>query len=147
MSIDSVAKHRLAEHPNQIKEAVMAGASHPPVIIYTTPTCPDCWALKAWLAREGMAFEERDLTDPTPVLSEASVGARWRSGFVTDAIATDLQDFDGWKAYVAGPPPMLEAAMQISTAPLRSGDLHADVFFTPREVSARKQVPGLSGDI
>lgn len=42
----------------------MAGASHPPVIIYTTPTCPDCWALKAWLAREGVAFEERDLTDP-----------------------------------------------------------------------------------
>ena len=42
----------------------MASASHPKVIIYTTPTCPDCWALKAWLAREGIAFEERDLSDP-----------------------------------------------------------------------------------
>lgn len=68
----------------------------------------------------------------TPVLSDAPVGGRWRTGFVTEAIAKDLQDLDGWKAYVAGPPPMVEAAMQISTARgLRSEDLHADVFFTP----------------
>ena len=61
---------------------------------------------------------------------------RWRTGFVTDAVAEDLQDFDGWKAYVAGPPPLVEAAMQISTARgLRSEDLHADVFFTPGEAS------------
>lgn len=42
----------------------MASASHPQVIIYTTPTCPDCWALKAWLEREEVAFEERDLLYP-----------------------------------------------------------------------------------
>lgn len=72
----------------------------------------------------------------TPVLSDAPLGGCWRTGFVTDAVAKDLQDFDGWKAYVAGPPPMVEAAMQISTARgLRSEDLHADVFFTPGEAS------------
>ena len=48
----------------------MASASHPRVIIYTTPTCPDCRALKAWLEREGIAFEERDLTDPK-IMAEA----------------------------------------------------------------------------
>lgn len=42
----------------------MANASHPQVIIYTTPTCPDCRALKTWFDREEIAFEERDLTDP-----------------------------------------------------------------------------------
>lgn len=42
----------------------MASAAHPDVIIYTTPTCPDCRMLKTWLEREGIAFEERDLTDP-----------------------------------------------------------------------------------
>ncbi|TCV97716.1 CDP-4-dehydro-6-deoxyglucose reductase/ferredoxin-NAD(P)+ reductase (naphthalene dioxygenase ferredoxin-specific) [Luteibacter rhizovicinus] len=73
----------------------------------------------------------------TAVLSDAPFEARWRTGFVTDAVAKDLQDFDGWKAYVAGPPAMVEAAMQISTARgLRSEDLHADVFFTPGEASA-----------
>lgn len=48
----------------------MASASHPKVIIYTTPTCPDCWALKAWLNKEGIAFEERDLSDPK-IMAEA----------------------------------------------------------------------------
>ena len=48
----------------------MASASHPQVILYTTPTCPDCRALKAWLEREGIAFEERDLTDPR-IMAEA----------------------------------------------------------------------------
>lgn len=48
----------------------MTSATHPPVIVYTTPTCPDCWALKAWLNREGVAFEERDLTVPQ-IMAEA----------------------------------------------------------------------------
>ncbi|EIU1655446.1 MULTISPECIES: glutaredoxin family protein [Pseudomonadota] len=34
------------------------------LLLYTTPTCPDCLALKRWLASQGIAFEERDLTDP-----------------------------------------------------------------------------------
>ena len=35
-----------------------------PVLIYTTPTCPDCHALKRWLAEQSVEYEERDLTDP-----------------------------------------------------------------------------------
>jgi glutaredoxin len=41
-----------------------------PVTIYTTPTCPDCRALKQWLAELGVPYEERDLTDPA-VANEA----------------------------------------------------------------------------
>ena len=48
----------------------MAIGSRPRVIVYTTPTCPDCRTLKAWLEREGIAFEERDLTDPK-IMAEA----------------------------------------------------------------------------
>ncbi len=48
----------------------MASASHPPVLIYTTPACPDCRALKAWLEREEIAFEERDLSNPK-IMAEA----------------------------------------------------------------------------
>ena len=51
---------------------------------------------------EGLAQRHPNLTF-TPVLSDAPLGVRWRTGFVTDAVAKDLQDFDGWKAYVAGP--------------------------------------------
>jgi len=37
---------------------------HTSVILYTTPTCPDCHALRAWLTNRGVPFTERDLTDP-----------------------------------------------------------------------------------
>lgn len=53
----------------------MTNVSHPKVIIYTTATCPDCWALKAWLERQGIAFEERDLSDP-----QISAEAKARTG-------------------------------------------------------------------
>ena len=67
----------------------------------------------------------------TPVLSEGRSGS-YRSGYVSTAVAEDHRDLDGWKAYVAGPPAMVEATMEATTrAGLRSQDLHADVFFTP----------------
>lgn len=68
----------------------------------------------------------------TPVLSEQTEGTQYRSGFVTRAVGEDLSDLDGWKAYVAGPPLMVDAAMETTFARgLRKEDMHADVFFTP----------------
>jgi naphthalene 1,2-dioxygenase ferredoxin reductase component len=67
----------------------------------------------------------------TPVLTEAKSGT-YRTGMVSTAVAEDMGDLDGWKAYVAGPPAMVEATMAVATAKgLRSQDLHADIFFTP----------------
>jgi len=42
----------------------------PQVIIYSTPTCPDCRALKSWLSGLDVLFEERDLSDPR-IMAEA----------------------------------------------------------------------------
>lgn len=49
---------------NSPKGKTMSDASTPHILIYTTPTCPDCHALKRWLSEQGIAYEERDLTDP-----------------------------------------------------------------------------------
>lgn len=66
-----------------------------------------------------------------PVLSEEH-GPGFRPGYVADAVAEDLRDLDGWKAYLAGPPPMVDAAGPILLERgLRAADIHADVFFTP----------------
>ncbi len=55
----------------------MTRSTHLPVVVYTTPTCPDCRMLKAWLEREGVAFEERDLTDPKIMVeAKARTGVR-----------------------------------------------------------------------
>lgn len=36
----------------------------PWIEIFTTPTCPDCLALKRWLKAQKLPFVERDLRDP-----------------------------------------------------------------------------------
>lgn len=67
----------------------------------------------------------------TPVLSDTSSHAH-RTGLLADVIAADCRDLTGWKAYLAGPPAMVETVMQVSReAGIGAGDLHADVFFTP----------------
>lgn len=81
----------------------------------------------------------------TAVLSEQGDITQHRSGFVTQAVIEDFSEFDGWKAYVAGPPPMVDAAMEATFARgLRREDMHADVFFTP-ENSPEAQEAALVG--
>ena len=43
------------------KQHVDRGASL--IELFTTPCCPDCLALKAWLSRQRIAFVEHDLTN------------------------------------------------------------------------------------
>lgn len=71
-----------------------------------------------------------------PVLSEDQYSDRFRRGFVTNAIAEDLADLDGWKAYMAGPPAMIDVAGPLlQSRGLRNEDIHADVFFMPEDAA------------
>ena len=73
----------------------------------------------------------------TPVLSLPSGPTARRTGFVHDAVAADLGDTDGMKAYLAGPPPMVEAAAALLAARgVRREDIHADAFYTEAEKAA-----------
>lgn len=116
-----------------IVEAAMARGMKQPIHVYFgVRSDRDLYLVDHF---EALAQRHPNLTF-TPVLSKAPLGASWRTGFVTEAIAKDIQDLDGWKAYVAGPPPMVEAVMRIGTERgLRPEDLHVDVFFTPVEAS------------
>jgi CDP-4-dehydro-6-deoxyglucose reductase/ferredoxin-NAD(P)+ reductase (naphthalene dioxygenase ferredoxin-specific) len=53
-------------------------------------------------------------------------------------IAADLADLDGAKAYLAGPPPMVEAATALlaETRGMRRQDIHADAFYSEAEKAA-----------
>jgi len=48
-----------------------------------------------------------------PVLSAPEGTTQRRSGMVTDAIAADFSDLSGFTAYLAGPPPMVDAARSV----------------------------------
>ncbi len=41
-----------------------------PVTLFTTPGCPDCRAVRAWLDQRHVHYTERDLSDPA-VMAQA----------------------------------------------------------------------------
>ena len=71
----------------------------------------------------------------TPVVGEAA-GSGQRSGLVHDAVAADFASFDGCKAYLAGPPALVEAATALfEQRGMRRADIHADAFYTAAEMA------------
>jgi CDP-4-dehydro-6-deoxyglucose reductase/ferredoxin-NAD(P)+ reductase (naphthalene dioxygenase ferredoxin-specific) len=69
-----------------------------------------------------------------PVLSEPLRPTKRRSGLVHDAVAADWHGFDGCKAYLAGPPIMVNAATEMLRARgMHDEDIHADAFYTEAE--------------
>ena len=58
-------------------------------------------------------------------------------GLVTDVVARDVRDVTGMKAYLAGPPVMVEAASELLAARGMAGrDIHADAFYTEADRQA-----------
>lgn len=54
----------------------------PEIIVYSTPACPDCRALKAWLTSRGRAWAEKDMSDPA-IMAEAKMRTGVRVAPVT----------------------------------------------------------------
>lgn len=64
------------------------------------------------------------------VVAGGARAAGQRSGLVTEAVAEDWQDLTGWRAYLCGAPPMVEAASLLLTRKGVTPDqLHADAFY------------------
>jgi NAD(P)H-flavin reductase len=64
------------------------------------------------------------------VLSEPASGSRRRRGLVLQVVAQDLADTAGYKAYLAGPPPMVEAVGGVLLGMgMARHDIHADALF------------------
>lgn len=53
-----------------------------------------------------------------------------RSGLVTDAVVNDWKDLSGWRAYLCGAPPMVEAAaMLVKQRGIQPEHVYADAFY------------------
>ena len=54
-----------------------------------------------------------------------------RRGLVTEAMDEDLRDLGGWRAYLFGSPPMVEAAtLLVRRKAIEPARIHADAFYT-----------------
>ena len=86
-----------------------------------------------------------------PVLSNARAGGRRRQGTPDQALAQDFRDLAGCKAYLAGPPALVEAAVaRLLGLGLSEDDIHADPFYGDAEMAARRageKPPGGPGSL
>ena len=74
-----------------------------------------------------------------PVVAEPLGASRWRTGVVGDAVLADIPDLSASKTYLAGPPPMVEAAIaQLRARGLPTADIHADPFYSEEENRRRR---------
>lgn len=77
-----------------------------------------------------------------PVLSEGGASTL-RQGLVHEAVAQDFDEVDGCKAYLAGPPVMVEAAtLMLEQRGMRRADIHADAFYTAAEMATAGKKTG-----
>lgn len=64
------------------------------------------------------------------VVAMGNDDARRRSGLVTDAVAADWNSLAGWRAYLCGAPPMVEAAtLLVQEKGVLPEHIHADAFY------------------
>jgi len=72
-----------------------------------------------------------------PVLSQPSRPTLRRTGLLHEAVRADHASFAGWKAYLAGPPALVEAASaMLAECHMVPEDIHADAFYTEAEKAA-----------
>lgn len=64
------------------------------------------------------------------VVSTGNAAPGQRSGLVTDAVAQDRKNLVGWRAYLCGAPPMVEAAaMLVKNKGVLAEHVYADAFY------------------
>jgi naphthalene 1,2-dioxygenase ferredoxin reductase component len=64
------------------------------------------------------------------VLSQPSGTSARRTGLLSEVAPDDFNSLDGFKTYVAGPPPMVEAMQQkLEARGVARRDIHADAFY------------------
>lgn len=67
------------------------------------------------------------------VVTSCGNAATQRCGRVTDAIEQDHGDLSGWRAYLCGSPPMVEAATVVARRKgIAVAHVHADAFYAQR---------------
>jgi ferredoxin-NAD(P)+ reductase (naphthalene dioxygenase ferredoxin-specific) len=77
----------------------------------------------------GLAQRHPNLTVHV-VITEGSDNALLRSGIVTEAVAQDWSSLAGWRAYLCGAPPMVDAATLLARdRGIDTDHIYADAFY------------------
>ncbi len=117
----------LAPIKSTVEEALAQGARQPIHLYFGVRAERDLYLLDHFAA---LAAKHPNLR-VVPVLSEPDAPAGRRTGFLSEAIGKDFPDLDGFKAYLAGPPIMVETCTRVlKHLGLARQNCHADAFYT-----------------
>lgn len=110
-----------------VRGALQAGMRNPIHLYFGVRTRADAYGL-AWLDE---LADRHDGLRVHLVVAAGSADAGHRSGLVTHAVAADWSGLGGWRVYLCGAPPMVEAgtflARRLGADPEH---IHADAFYT-----------------
>jgi ferredoxin-NAD(P)+ reductase (naphthalene dioxygenase ferredoxin-specific) len=111
-----------------ILRGAVAGGMPNPVHLYVGVRSPrDLYGLD-WL---GALASEHAQLKVNIVVTSGGNPREHRCGLVTEAIADDLAHLQGWRAYLCGSPPMVEAATVLARRKgIDAAHIHADAFYT-----------------
>lgn len=110
-----------------VRGALAEGMKNPIHVYFGVRTPRDVYGLE-WLA--DVAKDHPDLHVHVVVSTEHGLPS-FRTGMVTDAIQQDWSSLDGWRAYIAGAPVMVEAAtLMLKQKGMAAEHIYADAFYS-----------------
>jgi ferredoxin-NAD(P)+ reductase (naphthalene dioxygenase ferredoxin-specific) len=110
-----------------IVRGALAGGMRNPIHVYFGVRSPQDVYGAQWL--EQLA-RDHDNLQVHLVIGAGNVDPGMRSGLVTDAVYADWPDLSGWRAYLCGAPPMVEAAsMMVKKKGVLAEHVYADAFY------------------
>lgn len=109
-----------------VRGALAHGMPNPIHLYFGVRSPQDVYGLE-WLEQLG---RDHPRLHVHVVVGAGNDNPAWRSGLVTDAFNDDWADLDGWRAYLCGAPPMVEAAtMMIKRKGVLPEHVYADAFY------------------
>jgi ferredoxin-NAD(P)+ reductase (naphthalene dioxygenase ferredoxin-specific) len=110
-----------------LRGAIAQGMKNPIHLYFGVRSPRDVYGMP-WL--EQLKREHPGLTVHVVVTSGGNPATQ-RCGLVTDAIEQDHSDLNGWRAYLCGSPPMVEAATVVARRRgIAAEHIYADAFYT-----------------
>ena len=120
----------LAPMKSIVETALAKGAKQPITLFLGGRDADELYLVEHF---EALARKHRNFSF-MPVLSDPSRPGPHRTGHLSALVAGLLGDPDGVKAYLAGPPAMVEATTQsLHARGVRARDIHADAFYSEAE--------------
>jgi ferredoxin-NAD(P)+ reductase (naphthalene dioxygenase ferredoxin-specific) len=109
-----------------VRGALAAGMEQPIHLYFGVRTQRDVYGL-AWLKHLQLRYANLHVH---VVVSAGDADAPYRSGLVTDAFGADWDTLAGWRAYLCGAPPMVEAAAMLARRKgIAPEHVYADAFY------------------